>query len=89
VNYFLNAFAKDQEQAPQIHRARCHPALEKYHWPGNVRELENVIRRALVVAKGEAILLSDLPAEIAGQGPAPSPPFPWRQAKAMWRTSRP
>ena len=41
-------------------------ALEKYHWPGNVRELENVIRRAHVVAKGDAILLSDLPAEIAG-----------------------
>jgi len=33
-----------------------------------VRELENVIRRALVVAKGDAILLSDLPAEITGQG---------------------
>jgi DNA-binding NtrC family response regulator len=42
--------------------------LEKYHWPGNVRELENVIRRALVVAKGNAILLSDLPLEITGQG---------------------
>src|SRR5581483_3491128 len=43
-------------------------ALEKYHWPGNVRELENVFRRALVVAKGEAILLSDLPGEITGDG---------------------
>jgi two-component system nitrogen regulation response regulator GlnG len=47
-------------------------ALEKYHWPGNVRELENVIRRALVVAKGNAILLSDLASEITGQGPATS-----------------
>ena len=35
-----------------------------------MRELENVLRRALVVAKGDAILLSDLPAEITGQGPA-------------------
>ena len=48
--------------------------LEKYHWPGNVRELENVIRRALVVAKGEAILLSDLPAEITGQRSAAGSP---------------
>jgi two-component system nitrogen regulation response regulator GlnG len=33
-----------------------------------VRELENVIRRALVVAKGDAILLSDMPGDLAGSG---------------------
>ena len=55
-------------------------ALEKYHWPGNVRELENVIRRALVVAKGDAILLSDLPPEITGAALAASarPPVAYR-----------
>ena len=37
-----------------------------------MRELENVIRRALVVAKGDAILISDLPGEVTGQGPSPS-----------------
>ena len=70
VNYFLKTFAKDQERAPKSIAPGVVRALEKYHWPGNVRELENVIRRALVVAKGDAILLSDLPAEITGQGPA-------------------
>jgi two-component system nitrogen regulation response regulator GlnG len=45
-------------------------SLEKYHWPGNVRELENVIRRALVVAKGQAFLASDLPGEIIGDATA-------------------
>ncbi|MFM7404129.1 MAG: sigma-54 interaction domain-containing protein [Erythrobacter sp.] len=29
-------------------------ALEAHAWPGNVRELENVIRRALLLAQGEA-----------------------------------
>jgi DNA-binding NtrC family response regulator len=43
-------------------------ALEKYHWPGNVRELENIIRRAHVIAKSEAILSADLPVEVTGQG---------------------
>ena len=38
--------------------------LESYHWPGNVRELENVLRRAVVVSKGPALLEIDLPAEI-------------------------
>jgi len=70
VNYFLKAFAKDQERAPKSIAPGVIRALEKYHWPGNVRELENVLRRALVVAKGDAILVSDLPAEITGQGPA-------------------
>ena len=70
VNYFLKTFAKDQQRAPKSIAPGVIRALEKYHWPGNVRELENVIRRALVVAKGDAILPGDLPAEITGQGPA-------------------
>jgi nitrogen regulation protein NR(I) len=68
VNYFLKTFAKDQPGRPKSVAPGVIRALEKYHWPGNVRELENVIRRALVMAKGEAILLSDLPSEITGQG---------------------
>src|SRR3989440_1423143 len=67
VNYFLKKFAKDQQRAPKSPGPGVIKALEKYHWPGNVRELENVIRRGLVVAKGDAILLSDLPGEIAGK----------------------
>jgi len=27
-------------------------ALCNYHWPGNIRELQNVIERAVIVAKG-------------------------------------
>src|SRR3954451_2731342 len=67
VNYFLKKFAKDQQQSPKSIGPGVIKALEKYHWPGNVRELENIIRRALVVAKGDAILPGDLPAEITGQ----------------------
>jgi DNA-binding NtrC family response regulator len=51
-------------------------AMEKYHWPGNVRELENIVRRALVMAKGDAILLTDLPAEVSGQSQSGSGPMP-------------
>ncbi len=35
--------------------------LEDYDWPGNVRELENVIERALVLAEGNTLLMTDLP----------------------------
>ena len=68
VNYFLKKFAKEQEREPKPIGPGVIKLLEKYHWPGNVRELENVVRRALVVAKGEAILLSDMPGEINGLG---------------------
>ncbi|HET7374818.1 MAG TPA: sigma-54 dependent transcriptional regulator [Gemmatimonadaceae bacterium] len=43
-------------------------ALERYTWPGNVRELRNVLERVLLLEDGDAITLSQLPAEIGGQG---------------------
>jgi len=76
VNYFLKKFARDEETAPKSISTGVVKALEAYHWPGNVRELENVVRRALVVAKGDAILLSDLPTEIVGQNSAASASTP-------------
>src|SRR4029077_13582437 len=43
-------------------------ALERlmdYAWPGNVRELENVIERAVVLSRGDALGETDLPDHIA------------------------
>jgi DNA-binding NtrC family response regulator len=45
--------------------------LETYPWPGNIRELENAIEHAVVLAEGDTIELSDLPAavqELAAKG---------------------
>jgi DNA-binding NtrC family response regulator len=64
VNYFLKKFAQAQSQKPKSISTEVIAALERYHWPGNVRELENVIQRAIVVAKGDAILPGDVPASI-------------------------
>ena len=38
--------------------------LERYDWPGNVRELENVIERAVLLARGQRIALADLPPHV-------------------------
>ena len=40
-------------------RARW-PTLREYRWPGNVRELENVVERAIIVARGAQVTASDL-----------------------------
>ncbi|MCX5738666.1 MAG: sigma-54 dependent transcriptional regulator, partial [Proteobacteria bacterium] len=35
-----------------------------YRWPGNVRELENVIERAMILARGDQLSLRELPANV-------------------------
>ncbi|CAI2717668.1 sigma-54 interaction domain-containing protein [Nitrospina watsonii] len=35
--------------------------LKNYDWPGNVRELQNVMERLMILSKGEAIQVDDLP----------------------------
>ena len=45
------------------------PALElliDYQWPGNVRELENVVERAVTLARGDRITSEDIPPAIQG-----------------------
>ena len=42
--------------------------LAAYPWPGNVREMEVVLRRAALLAGGDAIQPEDLPADIRGTG---------------------
>ena len=38
--------------------------MRTYDWPGNVRELQNVIERAVLLAKGPSIEVADLPVEL-------------------------
>jgi DNA-binding NtrC family response regulator len=65
INYFLKKFAQAQKRAPKSILPSAAQMLERFQWPGNVRELENVIQRAMVMAKGDVILPGDLPAVIA------------------------
>jgi len=44
--------------------------LRRYGWPGNLRELRNVIERTVIMAAGDRIAASDLPAELRGQSAA-------------------
>jgi len=46
--------------------------LVRYDWPGNVRELENVIERAMVLAKPPAIRPDDLPFQMVPKHHTPT-----------------
>ena len=64
ARYFLRHFAAEQEAPAQRFSSEAMRRLLDYSWPGNVRELENSIERAVVLAKGKYIEISDLPAAL-------------------------
>jgi DNA-binding NtrC family response regulator len=45
--------------------------LLRYEWPGNVRELENAMARAVALARGNRVELTDLPEEVRQAFPKP------------------
>jgi len=63
ARYFVKRFASDFSPAKDIAREAL-ISLENYDWPGNIREMENVIRRAMALAKEDIILPEDLPPNI-------------------------
>jgi nitrogen regulation protein NR(I) len=65
VAYFINKFRLKQPSGPSQIAEEALAAIQLYAWPGNVRELENCIQRAMVLASGNTITLSNLPEEIA------------------------
>lgn len=48
--------------------AEVEALLERYSWPGNVRQLQNVVERAVVLAKDGLVEVADLPSELQRQG---------------------
>jgi DNA-binding NtrC family response regulator len=60
VSYFLNKYNTIMGKAVKGLEPEAEEALRKNQWRGNVRELENVMERAVLLASGENIVLSDL-----------------------------
>jgi two-component system response regulator HydG len=72
VDHFLGLYCAKNGR-PRLKPTRG--ALERmtdYPWPGNVRELENVIERAVVLSRSDALTEQDLPDAIAHATP-PAP----------------
>ncbi len=67
ARHFLRQYSEQYGKMVDEIEPRAMTLLESYAWPGNVRELENVIQRAIIVAKGCSITVDDLPAHLAEQ----------------------
>jgi two-component system response regulator AtoC len=65
VRHFVRKIARESHRDVRDVSAGALDALTRYGWPGNVRELENVIHRAVVLARGPVIQLQDVPLDVA------------------------
>ncbi len=86
VEHFVAKFNRTTGKRVRGFDAGALAALGNYPWPGNVRELENVVERAIIIARGDVVGAGDLdfgrrmaspmtvapaPAPSAGSGPVP------------------
>ncbi|PJB94904.1 MAG: DNA-binding response regulator [Nitrospirae bacterium CG_4_9_14_0_8_um_filter_70_14] len=73
VRFFLDRLNREMGKQVRTIGEDALACLSAYAWPGNVRELKNVIERAHILADGERIEVSDLPAEVRGGGAGGAP----------------
>jgi transcriptional regulator with GAF, ATPase, and Fis domain len=59
VAFFLERHARESG-GRRVPTPEAEQAILEHGWPGNVRELENVIERAVILARGDAITPEDL-----------------------------
>ena len=69
VDQFVRAAAKEHGSAVEGVSREAMDTLLRYHYPGNIRELENLINRAVVLARGSLLTTADLPAHVVGLRP--------------------
>ncbi len=68
AEHFLRRFSKKNSKPLRGFSEQALKVLENYAWPGNIRELEHAVERAVVLCRGEAVDVGDLP-EAVRSGP--------------------
>ena len=66
TRHFLTRIAAEEGKRVRAITGEALALLSRYRWPGNVRQLENTVFRAVVLADGEEIGVSEFP-QIAAQ----------------------
>ena len=64
VDHFVRTHADKERKTIKGITDDVVKTLLKYHFPGNIRELENIIVRAIVLARGEYITKDELPVSL-------------------------
>src|SRR5229473_284104 len=77
TDHFLKMYAEKYDRPIAGVSQSAYQRLFSHPWPGNVRELQNVIERAVLLAKGEHLEPVDLPFDNGGSASAASPALAW------------
>ena len=72
AEHFLSEIAERNGKLIRGFSPQAMDLLVRNRWKGNVRELENVVERAIIMARGDVIQPGDLPGHITDEGNAPS-----------------
>jgi DNA-binding NtrC family response regulator len=80
VEHLLRKINRDLRRSIRRVSGEVMACLAAYDWPGNVRELENVLMKAVVMERGDALTAAALPPEVR-QAP--------REAREDWPEDRP
>ncbi|MDT8447457.1 MAG: sigma-54 dependent transcriptional regulator [bacterium] len=67
VDHFIKKYADENGRHIQGMTQEAQSILVKYDYPGNIRELENIIERAIVIARDDVISVKDLPVGVNNQ----------------------
>jgi len=60
ADFFVKRFATELKKRVEGCHTEAQKLLMRHNWPGNIRELENVIERAVLLADGSTVQVSDL-----------------------------
>jgi two-component system response regulator HydG len=61
ADFFLKQFAEKNQRLIKGFTPKAMDLILRHDWPGNVRELENVVERAIIMARGDMITPPDFP----------------------------
>jgi transcriptional regulator with GAF, ATPase, and Fis domain len=73
---FVQKFAKRQGKSIRGLSPDALAYLARYEFPGNIRELENIIERAVILARGETLTPAELPESLLQAGTTRQAPKP-------------
>ena len=85
ADHFLKLYAEKNQRLIKGLTPRALDLLMRYDWPGNVRELENVVERAVILSRGDAVTTAQLPKSLQelGGGDQPLPPVNLAPGKTL------
>ncbi len=84
VEHLVRKHALRLGRPPLMPDAEAMRALLDHPWPGNIRELEHALERALLLARGDRLVLADLPPEIASRAAETADEGRYRAARDSW-----